>query len=429
MTLDLDLPRLVEEVQVSPGVRCLLHRADDNPTLAIFGSVRAGTAFEPAAKHGLAELTTRLLLRGTTQLSANKLADSLESVGAALTFRNNQDTVSFQARTISTWTDKILTIVTGCLTSPAIRAQDVEKEKEELITDIRLRDDDTTRRGVKELQRLVYPPEHPYRHDRLGTSETVKQLERSDVKAYVEDTLASAPVVLAFAGMFDRTRIVKWAEKTFGERHETPPSRDYGRESKFHVKSENKEIVMPHKMQSDILIGTTGVSRVDPDYEKLNLLNTILGELGFMGRLGARVRDKEGLAYSATSFLNAATMGGSWIALAGVNPKNVARASELMHEELKRARDELAGSEELESAKQNQIGSALMELESTEGMARTSHNLAHFGLGMGYFAQRRDAYAKIDPSELQAMAQKYFEPSRLSTIVVGPRLRPGTSKA
>ena len=424
MTLDLDLPKLMEEVQVSPGVRCLLYKGHDNPTLAIFGSVRAGTAFEPADKQGLAELTTRLLIRGTSKLAATELAESLESVGAALAFRNNQDTISFQARMISTWTERILGIISGCLINPALRASDIEKEKEELITDIRLRDDDTTRRGMKELQRLVYPPEHPYRHDRLGTIESVKHLERTEVKAYVEDRLAHAPVVLAFAGMFEKQRVVKWAEKTFGVRDETSAAGNKS-QAKFQPKAENREIEMPHKMQSDILIGASGVSRTHPDYEKLNLLNTILGELGFMGRLGARVRDKEGLAYSATSFLNAASKGGSWIALAGVNPKNVTQAAEIMHEELQRVCNEPVGTEELNSAKQNQIGSALMELESTEGMARTSHNLAHFGLGMDYFAKRREAYQGIDPSELQVMAQKYLEPSRLSTIVVGPKLNVG----
>src|SRR6266849_2405788 len=220
MTLDLDLPKLIEEVQVSPGVRCLLYKANDNPTLAIFGSIRAGTAFEPKEKQGLAELTARLLIRGTNKLGAAKLADELESVGAAIAFRNNQDTISFQARTISTWTEKILEILTGCLTRPAIRPGDVEKEKEELITDIRLRDDDTTRRGMRELQKLVYPPEHPYRHDRLGTTETAKRIERSDVKTYVDDKIGRAPVILAFAGMFDKAEVVKWAAKTFGEREE-----------------------------------------------------------------------------------------------------------------------------------------------------------------------------------------------------------------
>jgi len=428
MTLDLDLPKLIEEVQVSSGVRCLLYKANENPTLAIFGSIRAGTAFEPKEKQGLAELTARLLIRGTNKLGAAKLADDLESVGAAIAFRNNQDTISFQARTISTWTERILEILTGCLTSPAIRPGDIEKEKEELITDIRLRDDDTTRRGMKELQKLVYPPEHPYRHDRLGTTETAKRIERNDVKTYVEDKLSHAPVILAFAGMYERSRVVKWAEKTFGQRDDSVGAGGNAREASFQPKSETREIVMAHKMQSDILIGAAGVSRTHSDYEKLNLLNTILGELGFMGRLGARVRDKEGLAYSATSFLNAATMGGSWTALAGVNPKNVQRATELMEEELKKIRDEPVSDQELASAKQNQIGSALMELESTEGMARTAHSLAHFGLGMDYFSQRRQAYSRIGPDDLQAVAEKYLDPSRLSRIVVGPKLKSSVAK-
>src|SRR6059036_1252040 len=341
MTLDLDLPKLIEEVQVSPGVRCLLYRANDNPTLAIFGSIRAGTAFEPKEKQGLAELTARLLIRGTNKLGAAKLADDLESVGAAIAFRNNQDTISFQARTISTWTERILEILTGCLTSPAIRPGDIEKEKEELITDIRLRDDDTTRRGMKELQRLVYPPDHPYRHDRLGNAETAKKIERADIKDYLENRIGRAPVILAFAGMFEKNEVVKWATKTFGKRDDPP---DRTRSYTFEPKAENKEIVMPYKTQADILIGTSAVPRTDADYEPLNLLNTVLGELGFMGRLGSRVRDKEGLAYSATSFLNAGSQGGSWTALAGVNPKNVVRAVELMHEELKRVRDEPVGS-------------------------------------------------------------------------------------
>ncbi len=429
MGLDADLPKLVEELKVSRGVRCLLYRNTDNPTLAVFGSIRAGTASDPGEKQGLAELTTRLLIRGTNRLGATKLADTLESVGAAVSFRNNQDTISFQARTISTWTGRILRIISECLTKPALRPKDIEKEKEELITDIRLRDDDTTRRGMGELQRLVYAPDHPYRHDRLGTTETAKRIERVDVKDYLENRIGRAPVILAFAGMFDKAEVVKWAARTFGEREEAGDGQDGSRRYAFEPKAESKEIVMPHKTQSDIIIGTSATSRTDSDYEPLNLLNTVLGELGFMGRLGQRVRDKEGLAYSATSFLNAASRGGMWAALAGVNPRNVVRASELIQEELKRVREEPVGSEELEAAKQNQIGSALMELESTEGVARVSHNLTHFGLGLDYFTKRKQAYGKISQAELQSMAAKYLDPSRLSTIIVGPKLKTSVSKS
>src|SRR5467141_188842 len=424
MGLETDLAKLVEEQPAGPGVKCLLYKSANNPTVAVHGSILAGTSSEPSGKSGLAELTSRLLIRGTRKLGAVKVADLLESVGAAISFRNSQDSIIFQARMTSPWTKRVLGVVTDCLTRPALSPRDIEREREGLLTDIRLRDDDTTRRGMGELQRIIYPPGHPYRKDRFGTAETVKDLDRSDVKDYFENVISPAPALISFAGQFKKDEVVNWAARTFGTRNEKKKinsKKNTGQNSAS--KSVKREIVMPHKTQGDILIGGLACSRTEPDYEPLNLMNVILGELGFMGRLGQRVRDKEGLAYSCTSFLNAGLQGGNWTALAGVNPKNVDRAKKLMEEEIKRVIDEPVLDQELEDAKENQTGSALMELESTEGVARTSHNLVHYGLGLDYFAKRRQLFRKINKSQLQEMAGKYLQPSRTSSVIVGPKAK------
>jgi len=423
MPLDMDLARLVEEEQPSSGTRCLLYKATNNPTVAIHGSILAGTSSEPSGKSGIAELTTRLFIRGTRRRGAGKIADLLESVGATASFRNSQDSIVFQARMTSQWTKRVLEIVADVLSRPALAPKDVEREREGLLTDIRLRDDDTTRRGMRELSALMYPRGHPYRRDRFGTPETVKGLDRRDVKEYFEGVVARSPVIVAFAGQIKKDEATRWTRLTFGERE---PNRKFGSKgtaAEPSSKTSKREILMSHKTQSDILIGGMATSRTDPDYEALNLLNAILGELGFMGRLGQRVRDKEGLAYSCSSFLNAGLAGGGWTALAGVNPRNVAKAYELMKEEIERVQKEPVEEQELSDAKQNQLGSALMELESTEGVARTSHNLTHFGLGLNYFAKRRQIFNKITREDLQKMAGKYLDDSRLSTVIVGPRLK------
>src|SRR2546422_8316912 len=219
MPLDMDLARLVEEEQPSPGTRCLLYKATNNPTVAIHGSILAGTSLEPSGKSGIAELTTRLLIRGTRKLGAVKIADLLESVGAAVSFRNSQDSIIFQARMTSPWTKPVLGVVADCLTRPALSPSDIEREREGLLTDIRLRDDDTTRRGMRELQRLVYPSGHPYRKDRFGTAETVKDIDRSDIKDYFENVISKGPTLIAFAGQFKKDGVVSWAARTFGTRH------------------------------------------------------------------------------------------------------------------------------------------------------------------------------------------------------------------
>src|SRR6266581_1367392 len=378
MPLDTDLSRLVEEEQPSPGTRC----------------------------------------RGP-----GKIADLLESVGATASFRNSQDSIVFQARMTSPWTKRVLEIVADVLTRPALAPKDVEREREGLLTDIRLRDDDTTRRGMRELSALMYPRGHPYRRDRFGTAETVKGLHRSDVKEYFDGVVAKSPVIVAFAGQIKKEEAIRWTRLTFGERETNKKFGSKGTAAEPSSKTSNREILMSHKTQSDILIGGMATSRTDPDYEALNLLNAILGELGFMGRLGQRVRDKEGLAYSCSSFLNAGLAGGGWTALAGVNPRNVVKALALMKEEIGRARTDPVEEQELADAKQNQLGSALMELESTEGVARTSHNLTHFGLGLNYFAKRRQIFGKITREDLQKMAGKYLDDSRLSSVIVGPRAK------
>ena len=421
MGLETDLAKLVEEQPAGTGIKCLLYKSANNPTVAVHGSILAGTSSEPSGKSGLAELTTRLLIRGTRKLGAVKIADLLESVGATVSFRNSQDSIIFQARMTSPWTKRVLGVVADCLTRPALSPRDIEREREGLLTDIRLRDDDTTRRGMRELQRIVYPPGHQYRKDRFGTAETVKDLDRSDVKDYFQNVISVAPSLIAFAGQFKKDEVVNWAARTFGTRNDKKVNSKTGQSSAS--MSVKREIVMAHKTQGDILIGGVACSRIEPDYEPLNLMNVILGELGFMGRLGQRIRDREGLAYSCTSFVNAGLVGGSWTALAGVNPRNIAKALALMKEEIERIRQEPVEEQELADAKQNQLGSALMELESTEGIARTSHNLTHFGLGLDYFVKRRQLFNKIRREDLLSMAKKYLDSSRLSTVIVGPRLK------
>src|SRR5260370_7861284 len=188
MGLETDLRKVVEEQPAGPGVKCLLYKSANNPTVAVHGSILAGTSSEPSGKSGLAELTSRLLIRGTRKLGAVKIADLLESVGATISFRNSQDSIIFQARMTSPWTKRVLGVVADCLTSPALSPRDIEREREGLLTDIRLRDDDTTRRGMRELQRIVYPPGHPYRKTTFETSQTLNDLQPSHMNDYFHNS-------------------------------------------------------------------------------------------------------------------------------------------------------------------------------------------------------------------------------------------------
>src|SRR5690606_17560692 len=81
-----------------------------------------------------------------------------------------------------------------------------------------------------------------------------------------------------------------------------------------------RHVVMPEKTQSDFIIGWSGMRRLDPDFDPARLANTVLGVFGMMGRLGANVRERQGMAYYAYSRLSGDRVPGTWVAIAGVNP-------------------------------------------------------------------------------------------------------------
>src|SRR5438105_15765538 len=98
MGLETDLAKLVDEQSAGPGIKCLLYKSANNPTVAVHGSILAGTSSEPSGKLGLSELTTRLLIRGTRKLGAVKIAYLLQSIYAAVNFRTYQNSLIFKAQ-------------------------------------------------------------------------------------------------------------------------------------------------------------------------------------------------------------------------------------------------------------------------------------------------------------------------------------------
>ena len=97
-----------------------------------------------------------------------------------------------------------------------------------------------------------------------------------------------------------------------------------------------EHITLPGKSQTDLVMGGFGPKRSSPDYLAASLGNNILGQFGMMGRIGDVVREQAGLAYYASTSLNAWINTGSWEVSAGVNPANLQRAIDLILAEIRR---------------------------------------------------------------------------------------------
>jgi zinc protease len=139
-----------------------------------------------------------------------------------------------------------------------------------------------------------------------------------------------------------------------------------------------------------------------------------------MGRLGAEVRDRQGLAYYASSQLEARRDGTLWATRAGVDPENIERAVQAIKIELDRLRGELVSEQELEDAKSYLTGVLPLALETHDGVASTLLAIEEFGLGLDYLDRYPDIIAMVSRDQVREAARLHLNPETLAIGIARP---------
>jgi len=179
---------------------------------------------------------------------------------------------------------------------------------------------------------------------------------------------------------------------------------------------------MPQAVQLHFYMGQPGIRRDNPDYFKLLVMDYVLGTgPGFTDRLSARLRDREGLAYTVTANASgtASEEPGVFQCYIGTDPKNFDRVKKEFLEELKRIREEKPKKEEVEDAKRYLLGSLPFHFLTNNAIAGQLLAIERFGLGFDYLQKYRKAVAAVTPEDVQNVAQKYIDPDRLVLVAAG----------
>lgn len=368
---------------------------------------------------GLASVTGQLLSRGTRRRNEASLNEELDRLGATLTVGVGRDAVDVSLSCLVEALDAALPLFAEVLLEPAFPAEQLESVRQQALTALRQAEQSTRARADVLLRALIYPPGHPYHHRVLGTAETLETLSSEEVRAFHETFYRPAGAVVAVAGGVNLGRVRASLEQALaswqGEapRLTIPPV-------EASATGQRRSESLPAKQQADVALGIVTVPRQHPDFEALRLANVVLGRLGLMGRIGARVRERSGLAYYAASTLETGLGPGYWSAYAGVAPVHVERVIAEIVEEIERFRDEGPEARELADAKTALAGTIVLGLATAGGVAGALLDLAFYGLGLDYLERLPELLAGIDETMVRDAALRYFDPKRLHIVVVGP---------
>lgn len=405
---------------LSNGITVLTRSNFNSPSVVVVGNLDAGALFDSDEKLGLADFVTSALMRGTKKRSFDKIYNELESVGASLGFSSGVHKSGFNGRSLAEDLPLLLTLLSESLTQPAFPKTEMEKLRAQLLTGLSIREQDTSDMASMLFDEILFRG-HPYSRPEDGKPETVQKITRDDLVRFHREHYGPRGVVIAIVGAVNAEDAVRQVKRVFGgwqvKGQKEPPELP---SLKLLKKTVSKTHRITGKSQSDLVIGTNGPKRLDPEFMPATLGNNILGQFGMMGRIGDVVREKSGLAYYAYSSLSAGIGPGSWEVSAGVNPQNVKKASELIIDELKRFVQEGVTTDELADSKANFIGRLPLSLESNGGVANALLNIERYDLGLDYYRRYTNLVNEVNNEDVLNTARKFIDPDKLAIAVAGP---------
>ena len=182
-----------------------------------------------------------------------------------------------------------------------------------------------------------------------------------------------------------------------------------------------RHLTVEGKTQTDIIVGLPVISRRDPDFYALNMADLVLGGLGLMGRLGANVRDEQGLAYYVYSSLGVSHGPGAWTVRAGVNPANVDRAIDSIRHEIDVLTTEKVAPDELADGKSYLTGVLPLSTETNDGVAAILNRVESYDLGLDYLDRFPDIVNALTDDEVLEAARRHLVPDTWSSSPPGRR--------
>ncbi len=413
-------PEDIHRQMLPNGITVLCRANFNSPSVVVSGYFTSGSLFEPDEKLGLADFTCSALMRGTHYRTMQQIYEALESAGATFGYDSGTHSSSFGGRALAEDLPLLLETLAETIRFPSFPEDQVERLRAQLLTGLAIRAQDTSDMADLVFHQTLFEG-HPYGRPDDGWPETIQAITRQDLIEFHRRTMGPQGMVIAIVGAVEPQRAVEAVQRALGDwinpdQQERPPIPDQppprqSKEQHHHISD---------KSQSDLVIGTVGPRRTDPDYLAASLGNSILGQFGLMGRIGDVVREKAGLAYYAYSNLSAGLGPGTWSMAAGVNPTNVRRAIDLILSELRRFVQKGVTRQELADVQEHFVGRLPLSLESNSGVASALLNIERFNLGLDYYRRYESLVRAVRRQDVLAVAQKYIDPDRMVIAIAGP---------
>lgn len=397
---------------LSNGIR-IVHKEVNNEVAHCGIIVGAGSRNENDREHGLAHFLEHIFFKGTTKRKVHQVLNRLENVGGELNAFTTKEETCIYASFLSAYYNRTLDLISDILFHSTFPEKEIQKEKDVIIDEINSYKDSPYEMIYDDFEDLVFDG-HPLGRNILGTKQNLRRFNQEMIKAFIRNNYSTEQMVICSVGRIKFSRLVKLTEKYFtGDccRPRVPES--YSE----HIYKPARKIIRKRTYQTHCITGNTAYPYNSEKRIPMALLNNYFGGPGLNSRLNMAVREKHGIAYNNESLYTSYSDTGIFAVYLGIDNGALEKTLEYVENELKKLRNNMLGTLQLNNARRQFTGQLAIAFESNATqMLSMGKSMLLTNRVMG-LKEVFETIERIKSADLLEIANEVFDPDRRSLLV------------
>ena len=379
--------------------------------------VGTGSKYETKKNNGISHFLEHMYFKGTEKRPTPlAVIEPLDKIGAIYNAFTSEEYTGYFAKVEFSHIDLALDWISDIYLNSLLPPKEIEKERKVIIEEMNMYLD-MPMLYVGELWKKLLYGDQPAGWEVIGTKENIINISRQQILSYMKSQYVAANTIVCLAGKFSKADIISKIKKYFLKIH----TADF--KNKFPVieKQSKPQTLLYFKKtdQTHLTLGVRAYNLFHPQRYAQEILGVILGGM-MSSRLFVEIRQKLGMAYYIKTNAHSDPDAGYLVTQAGIDNKNVERATSIILREYKKISQKRISAKELKKAKEYIKGKTTLELESSDAQAAF---FASQELLENRILTPEEIYKKIDKvsqNDTLKVARDVFRPEKLNLALIGP---------
>ncbi|WP_372828703.1 M16 family metallopeptidase [Shewanella sp. UCD-KL12] len=406
-----------EQLVLDNGLTLYLMEQNEVPLITVSAVVRAGSVNDTTS--GVASMTAQSLLLGADGKSKSEIEQMVDFLGASIYADAGKEGSYIGADFMAKDSDKMLPLLKSVILSPDFSAEEFDRLRQREIAGLSQSKESPRSVISRYFDKLVFG-EHPYGNATSGNATSLADLNVSQMRAFHKSYYQPSNTAIAVVGDFDAKAMKSKLTALFGQWQNLeavvmPPLKEGQPELNA------PKVLLVDKsdaIETTFLIGGKGISRDNPDYVGLKVVNTILGGR-FTSWLNDELRVNAGLTYGARSGFIPYSQGGVFRISTFTKTATTKETIDLALKTYARLWEKGVDQVTLDSAKAYVKGQFPPKFETSGQLAGLMSDMYLYGFDDAFI---NDFQANVDGltlAETQRLVQRYFPQQNLQFVVIG----------